>query len=87
MEIQDWNLFWLGAVFLATVSGWCARTGVEARERRTVRAWAKYAFDVIILATVIVLAFFLLTDGKGCARQHRCFCDNNDVTCIERYCR
>jgi len=87
MDTQDWNLYWLGAVLLATISGWCAKTGVEARERRILRAWAKYAFDVALLASVVTLVLFLVTDGKGCTRPDRCFCDNDDVTCIDRYCR
>lgn len=87
MEAPDWALYWVLAVLVVAVSGWFARTGRAARVERTPQAWVRYASDVAIIATVVVLVIAVVTNGRGCTPAGPCFCDEGDVACVEQYCR
>jgi len=87
MDALDWGVCWISAVLALSASGWFANTGRAARTTGTALAWARYASDVAIIATVIVFVLAIATDGRGCARSTTCFCENNDSVCIDQYCR
>jgi len=87
MEPMDWALYWVIAAAVLALLGWSAPKGIAARSQRTPRAWGLFAVDVAIIATVAVLVIALATNGRGCSRSGACFCENDDVACVEQYCR